>query len=334
MTTSVHRVDRSALQEALQLAVLAPSAHNTQPWRVTVSGDRVELSVDPSRTLPHSDPASRDLHLAMGAFAEALAIGLCSVGARAATIDAGPGAWAAFRLSAGDVAGREEASLLRRRQTSRIAYSPRPLETATLGKLAQAARAHGLELHLVPRGADGHAALREQLAAASRESWLDTRAVKELGAWVHADVEGLHTPAEGLSTHCLALGIPQSLALMVALRPALWRGLHRVYAAPFLAERLAAEDVRSFEQSAAVALLIAPGVDGRSGGAMLRFWLELTRLGIAAHPLSVLLDRRGWEVGRMVGVDPRRIRMALRLGKSAPPPRSGRRPVERFATFE
>jgi hypothetical protein len=151
---------------------------------------------------------------------------------------------------------------------------------------------------------------------------------------VRADFEGLRTPVDGLSTHCLGLGLAESLGLMAVLRPGLWRGLTRAYAAPFLAETLAQEDVRCLDQAAALGLVVAPRAAGQSGGPLLRFWLEATRLGVAAHPVSVLLDRRGWEVGRALGVDPRQIVMALRLGKSAPPPRSGRRPVERFVSFE
>ena len=327
-------LDRSLVQQALRLASLAPSAHNTQPWRVLVSGERVVVCVDPERALPHSDPASRDLNLAMGAFGEAFSIALQSLGARAQPVDVAEGAWAVFRLDAGPIAERDGASLLRRRQTSRLAYSPRPLDAKTLTTLSAAAHAQGIELHLAPRGSIEHRGLREELFSAARESWLDVRAVKELSGWVRADFEGLRTATDGLSTHCLGLRAGESLGLLAVLRPRLWNGLARVYAAPSLAESLARHDVRSFEQAAALGLLIAPAPGAQSGGAVLRFWLEATRLGLAAHPLSVLLDRRGWEVGRQLGVDPRRVLMALRLGKSAPPPRAGRRAVERFASFE
>jgi nitroreductase len=41
----------SPLHELLAAATAAPSMHNTQPWRFTVSQDAIELRVDPERTL-------------------------------------------------------------------------------------------------------------------------------------------------------------------------------------------------------------------------------------------------------------------------------------------
>jgi hypothetical protein len=62
-------------------------------------------------------------------------------------------------------------------------------------------------------------------------------------------------------------------------------------------------------------------------------WLAATRLGLALAPMSGLLDRRGWELGRALGASPTRLVTAFRLGRSAPAPRSGRRAVARFTSF-
>ena len=65
---------------------------------------------------------------------------------------------------------------------------------------------------------------------------------------------------------------------------------------------------------------------------MLRVWLEATKARLALQPLSVLLDRRGWELARHLGASHERLVAVFRLGLSAPPPRAGRRPVGRFVT--
>ncbi len=54
----------------LQYARLAPSAHNTQPWRVTISGSVVEVFRDPEHTLAVGDPTLRETFLGLGAFIE------------------------------------------------------------------------------------------------------------------------------------------------------------------------------------------------------------------------------------------------------------------------
>ena len=42
----------------IELAARAPSVHNTQPWRFTVTGQAIELHADASRQLLE-DPAGR-----------------------------------------------------------------------------------------------------------------------------------------------------------------------------------------------------------------------------------------------------------------------------------
>jgi nitroreductase len=56
-----------ALQRAADLAVLAPSVHNTQPWRLVMRLDRMELWADRSRQLPALDPDGRALVQSVGA---------------------------------------------------------------------------------------------------------------------------------------------------------------------------------------------------------------------------------------------------------------------------
>src|SRR3954452_5899746 len=51
----------------LNYAVLAPSSHNTQPWRFRVCEEFVELFADRSRGLPVVDPDDRALTISCGA---------------------------------------------------------------------------------------------------------------------------------------------------------------------------------------------------------------------------------------------------------------------------
>src|SRR5688572_27907576 len=56
-----------ALEHAADLAVLAPSVHNTQPWRIVMHPDRLELWGDPKRRLTVLDPTGRELVQSGGA---------------------------------------------------------------------------------------------------------------------------------------------------------------------------------------------------------------------------------------------------------------------------
>ncbi len=62
-------------QRALSYALLAPSAHNLQPWIAELIGvDRIRLHRDPALNLPETDPFDRQLTISMGCFLELLRI--------------------------------------------------------------------------------------------------------------------------------------------------------------------------------------------------------------------------------------------------------------------
>lgn len=56
----------------LELAVKAPSGHNTQPWLFRVGEDRIEIFPDLDRALPVVDPDHRELFISLGCAAENL----------------------------------------------------------------------------------------------------------------------------------------------------------------------------------------------------------------------------------------------------------------------
>ncbi len=51
----------------LRYAVLAPSGHNTQPWKFSIAGDRVLVYADRSRRLPVANPDDRELVMSVAA---------------------------------------------------------------------------------------------------------------------------------------------------------------------------------------------------------------------------------------------------------------------------
>jgi nitroreductase len=54
----------------LRYAILAPSAHNTQPWRWEIRDSIIEIYRDEKHTLRVSDPTLRETFLSLGAFIE------------------------------------------------------------------------------------------------------------------------------------------------------------------------------------------------------------------------------------------------------------------------
>lgn len=58
----------------LRYAILAPSSHNTQPWKFSIKGSRIEVYVDRTRWLRVADPDQRELFISAGCALENLLV--------------------------------------------------------------------------------------------------------------------------------------------------------------------------------------------------------------------------------------------------------------------
>lgn len=69
-----HGTTRDQLIFLLRYAVLAPSSHNSQPWKFTVETDMILIFADDSRAVPIADPDGRLQRVALGAALENILI--------------------------------------------------------------------------------------------------------------------------------------------------------------------------------------------------------------------------------------------------------------------
>ncbi len=61
-------------EHLIKFAILAPSTHNTQPWRFAIRDEGVDVFCDQSRWLRSIDPDKRELMISVGCAVEALAL--------------------------------------------------------------------------------------------------------------------------------------------------------------------------------------------------------------------------------------------------------------------
>jgi nitroreductase len=82
MTTTRPAIDRAHFIGAVEAAILAPSMHNTQPWRFQLVDGTLEVWGDPARQLPVADPHGWGVRLACGAATANAALALAAHGLR------------------------------------------------------------------------------------------------------------------------------------------------------------------------------------------------------------------------------------------------------------
>jgi nitroreductase len=180
------------LRFCLQYAVLAPSNHNTQPWRFRLDADEVELWADRSRALPAGDPRGRELAMSCGAALRNLRVAVEAFGggSRVEILPdpARKDLLARLRL-AGRVAPDPETKLLfhaiPHRRTNREAFEDWPTPAEVCPTLQDAALEEGA--WLVPLEQERKTALADLVAEGHRFQLADRAFQSELSDWTRND---------------------------------------------------------------------------------------------------------------------------------------------------
>jgi nitroreductase len=310
-------LDVPTLETLVSAAVAAPSIHNTQPWHFRLDPDTVTLEIRAaaSRGLRHTDPTGRALHLSVGCALLNLRIAVAHFGwepvTRLLPSPAEPDLLATLRFGGTARTSRPHLyDVLWRRHSSRFPFSERPLPTAVLTELAEAAHAEGA---LLSRPSPGETdRLLRITREAERRNTADPERATESRRWVHEpDRTGLGMRPETLG--------PQDFREQVPMRDF---GAHR---------HPAILTARPFEKRPTIAVL-STAHDRRTdwlraGQALERVLLVATVHGIRASLLHQALE---WpdlreQLGPLPSDRRDHAQMMVRLGYGPEGPSSPRR---------
>jgi nitroreductase len=189
-TGPVAPIPASWVARMLEAASRAPSVHNTQPWRFSVTPRAIELYADPTRKIGN-DAIGRQMLVSCGAalFGLRLAVrGLGRVPAVSLLPDPGRPALLA-RVALGPQAPateleRQMLAALPHRHTHRGAFDPGPLPAGLLPSLQHDALAEGARLPLI--GQDAYPKLAALVAEAARKEVTIPAARREILRWTQA----------------------------------------------------------------------------------------------------------------------------------------------------
>jgi hypothetical protein len=307
----------------VQAAGLAPSVHNTQPWRFVSRPGTLEIHADPTRQLEVLDPDSRQLHLSCGA-----ALHHARVAARALGLDADvsllpdpsrPTHLADLVLTEGRSATEDEvrmATAMLRRHTHRGPFDSAALPPSLLDLLSTAARSEGARLMHV-RSEDHLIALEVLLSQADELEQHDPRYREELQRWVrHGNTD--------------ADGVPDSAASVVAGSSLRQRDFTLTSPASLDGSASAAEHpvvvVLTTDDDDPVAWL-------QAGQALAAVLLHAAEHGVQTQPLGQVTDIVAYRLGLrgalgILGVP----QLVLRMGYARRTAATPRRPVEDILT--
>ncbi len=270
-------VNEGLVQEAITLALRAPSAHNAQPWRLSPDGDGSFLLWYAFADRLLADPDDRDGIMAVGGFYETLSLAAQTLGLQAALEFGAVPRAAGLRLGQvtfGPLPGPPDAlaTAVTSRQCNRNSYSKSPLPPGLRADLTN------LGHILLPP-----ALIAPLVARASMMAWRDERFVTDLAEWTRFD----DISPDGMTVDCLRLSTIDQGALRFALsRGSLPAPLARVYAQ---------RDVALTRASATMAILVAEGRDPAAlfdcGRRLVRSWTLINSLGYAWHPMSIVIDQ-------------------------------------------
>ncbi|MFI5708316.1 Acg family FMN-binding oxidoreductase [Kribbella sp. NPDC051620] len=186
-------LSQDELRILISSAGLAPSMHNTQPWRFEVTGRVVDVLLDEDRTLPAEDRSGRMTRIGLGAAAFNLRVTAAMLGFETTlAVDPDPDrpdvAVRIFLGSRRPTATSPIGSLygeLRRRHTYRGPLMAAVVSPLVLEQLNAAARAEGAELRWLDQYAETQ--LKRILHAADYLDLHDEDRLTERGRWIGGD---------------------------------------------------------------------------------------------------------------------------------------------------
>lgn len=183
------------LEFLLGYAILAPSPHNTQPWRFRINSKDVEIFVDSQRALPVADPEGRELVMSCGAVLFNLRVAAEHFGHQYRIfIEPDPhnaDLLARFQLDLHGEAESEHMLLfdaIARRRTCRHAFEEVPLPAELLEAWTQMAEQHNAWLHVITEES-ARLAMAELVAEGDRQQWANKAFREELSHWARTKPE-------------------------------------------------------------------------------------------------------------------------------------------------
>lgn len=196
-----------------RLATLAPSVHNTQPWRLTLKADTLSVHVDPSRQLEYTAKQVHEPYISLGAFIETFEQAAQSFGHSVAIDNPADGSHVAdIRIAGRTISNADIFEAIVHRTSNRHAYATDPIAKQTLDEIVSHDLT-GASVFLISSKQEIEWMAR--LAAVATEAVMTEQTFREeLSGWVRNNltrkydgmpgfVQGMPTPISLVARHVI-----------------------------------------------------------------------------------------------------------------------------------
>lgn len=197
------------LEFLVRYAILAPSGHNTQPWKFRIHASAVDVLGDLTRAMPVTDPENRELAISCGAALLNLRVAARNFGLTTQTElcpePDEPELLARLHLTGVAPSGRTDFRLfkaIRERRTTRLPFEAKPIPRALLFRWQKAAMYEESWMAIVDQPETRHSIAR---MIAEGDAILANRPGyrPEIARWMHSNDAGHR---DGLPGYSVGLG--------------------------------------------------------------------------------------------------------------------------------
>lgn len=197
-------LNKDQIRSLVSYAILAPSSHNTQPWRFDIAEGAVSLFADRTRALPANDPDDRELTISCGCALMNLRVAAAHEGI-GVSVDLSPATDDDNRLAVvsfqpdGSVSPSEAGLFpsIEARRTYRKRFARWEVPEITLDALIAAASEYGCGLELLESAEQRHQAAA-LVSEGDATQWADADWRQELAHWMHPRRQGDGLTVPGL----------------------------------------------------------------------------------------------------------------------------------------
>ncbi|MEI8003024.1 MAG: hypothetical protein WCG94_01685 [Methanothrix sp.] len=298
----------------LNYAILAPSSHNTQPWKFNVTNDSILIFADKSRQLQVADADQRELYISIGCALENLIVAADRFGYNCSVAyfpgEADLVAKVALQPTANPTIDPRLFSAILSRQTNRNPYEPQAISDADLETICSLSSDADASIFITSDSGVKRDFLN-LVVQANGIQYSDAEYKSELGHWLGQGVmgpTGMQAKMAQLAVVFLDMGPEQSK-----------KDAKLINSTPYLG-------FISTANNDSISAL-------KAGRVLERFWLAATALGIRLHPMSQALEVKPTKAN-LTGLLPaqekrRQVQQTFRLGYAKPATEhSPRRPLQ------